>query len=204
LTRKGIEVRAPLYCPLGDIEAFIYSKQDWLSKRIALMVKQAVEMCAFRLDYGTEILFRGKRYPIVASSELGFDEGFQIPPGLSVGGIRNSCVHIYKYMAKIYFSERVGHFSEIMGVKPSAVKVTNAKRRWGSCSGKKSINFSWRLIMTDDRIIDYVICHELAHILQMDHSAKFWSILKAVMPDCLSRREELVDYVRIFMVEGWS
>jgi len=204
LTHEGIEVRAPLSCPISEIEAFIHSKRDWLIKKIAIMRKQIAEQNAYVLDYGSKILYRGKRYPIVASKQFGFEEKFLIPPGLPEEGIRHCCVHIYKYLAKIRFTARVTYFADIMRVNPTAVKVNSARRRWGSCSGKKSINFSWRLVMASDRVIDYVVVHELAHLLQMDHSARFWGIVEAVIPDYVDRRTELKEYAKVFAIEGWS
>ncbi|MCL2068918.1 MAG: M48 family metallopeptidase, partial [Oscillospiraceae bacterium] len=81
----------------------------------------------------------------------------------------------YIAKAKAYIPARVTHFSKLMNVTPIAVKINGAKTRWGSCSGKKSLNFSWRLIMADDDVIDYVVVHELAHITQMNHSVRFWA-----------------------------
>ena len=70
-----------------------------------------------------------------------------------------------------------------MGVKPRQLKLSDAKRRWGSCSAKQSINLNWRLIMLDDSLIDYVVVHELAHLLELNHSADFWRIVESVLPD---------------------
>ena len=74
-----------------------------------------------------------------------------------------------------------------MGVSVTNLKINSAKTRWGSMSGKKSVNFSWRLILADDNIIDVVVVHELAHIKQMNHSDKFWAEIEKILPDWRER-----------------
>ena len=91
-----------------------------------------------------------------------------------------------------------------MEVAPSAVGITAAKTRWGSCSARRSINFSWRLAFADDAVIDYVVVHALAHITEMNHSARFWAIVAAVLPDYRERRERLKILQRRLVAENWD
>ncbi|MCS7122892.1 MAG: M48 family metallopeptidase, partial [Candidatus Micrarchaeota archaeon] len=63
------------------------------------------------------------------------------------------------------------------------VRITNARRRWGSCSSSNNLNFSWRLIMAPLEVIDYVVVHELVHTRIKNHSKAFWRMVEAVMPD---------------------
>ena len=93
--------------------------------------------------------------------------------------------------AKEIIPARVAYYSRIMNVTPTAVKIGGAKTRWGSCSGKNSLNFSWRLMLTNDDAIDYVVVHELAHILEHNHSKRFWAVVENVMPDYRERRKGL-------------
>jgi predicted metal-dependent hydrolase len=78
-----------------------------------------------------------------------------------------------------------------MSVVPTAVKITNAVTRWGSCNSKRAVNFSWRLILADNGCIDYVIIHELAHIKELNHSPRFWAIVAEYCPDYKACRERL-------------
>ena len=94
-------------------------------------------------------------------------------------------------MAEKVIPERVAFYADIMGVKPAAVKIGGAKTRWGSCSAKNSLNFSWRLMLGDLYVIDYVACHEVCHIKEHNHSMKFWKLVADVMPDYKERRKKL-------------
>ncbi|MCL2116456.1 MAG: M48 family metallopeptidase, partial [Methanobrevibacter sp.] len=75
-------------------------------------------------------------------------------------------IKLYKLIAKEHITRRVAHFAHKMKVNPTAIRITSAKTRWRSCSGKNSVNFSWKLIMADDETIDYVVVRELAHITE--------------------------------------
>lgn len=79
--------------------------------------------------------------------------------------------------------QKVAHYAAIMGVNPTGVRITSAKKRFGSCSGKNSLCFSWRLMAYPAEAIDYVVVHELAHIRHHDHSAAFYRFVASVMPD---------------------
>ncbi len=90
--------------------------------------------------------------------------------------------------AKTELPSKVAAYAEKMGLHPTGVKITSARSRFGSCSGKNSICFSWRLMEYPDEAIDYVVVHELAHIAEKNHGPAFWSLVGKYMPDYLERR----------------
>ena len=206
--RNGsVEVRAPFKCPKAEIDKFVTSKENWIEDKLALSQERAAQKKAFALNYGDAILLRGTRYPVVAKigTKAGFDgEQFYLPPGLDPMRIKDTCIQIYRRLSKIHMTERVAAYSRQMGVTPTAVKITGAKTRWGSCSFRKNINFSWRLIMADDDVIDYVVVHELAHIKQMNHSQKFWAVVNDVLPDYKMRKTRLNDLQKRLAAEDWG
>ena len=93
--------------------------------------------------------------------------------------------------AKEDLPRRVAYFAPLMGVKPASVKITSARTRYGSCSGKNSICFSLYLMEKSDRAIDYVVVHELAHIRQHNHSPAFYKEIEKILPDYRERIKEL-------------
>ena len=93
--------------------------------------------------------------------------------------------------AKEYLPMRVDYWSGIMGLVPSGVKITSARTRFGSCSGKNSVCFSWRLMLYPSEAIDYVIVHELAHIRYHDHSPAFYALIEQYLPDWKARMKLL-------------
>lgn len=93
--------------------------------------------------------------------------------------------------AKAYLPQRVAYYSSIMGVSPTRITITGAKTRFGSCSPKNSISFSYYLMLYPPQAIDYVVVHELAHIRHHNHSKQFWALVEQYMPDYQTRRKLL-------------
>ncbi|MDO4741600.1 MAG: M48 family metallopeptidase [Eubacteriales bacterium] len=94
----------------------------------------------------------------------------------------------YIAQAKRALPQLVESYAAVMGVRPCAVRITSAQTRWGSCSAKGNICFSWRLMRMPREFVEYVVVHELAHLREMNHSPRFWAIVRAVLPDCDRRR----------------
>ena len=78
-----------------------------------------------------------------------------------------------------------------MGVSYGSITVREQKTRWGSCSAKGNLNFNWKLVLMPEEILDYVVVHELAHRLQMNHSTEFWDEVEKILPDYRKRRQWL-------------
>lgn len=93
--------------------------------------------------------------------------------------------------AKAVLPGRIAHFSALLGLSPTAVRITGAKTRFGSCSGKNTLSFSWRLMRYPPEAIDLVVAHELCHIAQHNHSGAFYALLSSVLPDYKERMKLL-------------
>jgi len=206
--RDGVvEVRAPLQMPGRDIDKYLASKEKWIREKLALTSERQARREEFSLDYGECVIYKGRQYPIASKpgNRAGFDdEYFYMPPGLPPEEIKACCVRIYRLLAKRDLASKVLDFAKQMGVSPSNVKINGAKTRWGSCSAQKSLNFSWRLIMADDSVIDYVVVHELAHITEMNHSARFWAVVEGVLPDYRERKGKLKALQQKLSLEDWE
>ena len=206
--RNGeVEVRAPLKARQRDIDKFVTSKEKWIADKLAASAELQEQREAFKLNYGDMVLYHGKSYPIAAQpgNQVGFDDDrFYMPPHLTSEQIKYACVQIYRMLAKRDLTNKVLDFAKQMEVMPSAIKINGAKTRWGSCSGKKSLNFSWRLIMAADDVIDYVVTHELAHIIEMNHSKRFWAIVESLLPDYKERQKRLKDLEKKLSMEDWE
>ncbi|MBO5746604.1 MAG: M48 family metallopeptidase [Clostridia bacterium] len=100
-------------------------------------------------------------------------------------------VSMLKALAKAVLPKKIEYYSHLTGLKCTGVKITSAKTRFGSCSGKNSICFSYLLMRYPDEAIDYVVLHELAHTRHHDHSKNFWKLVEKYMPDYKKRKELL-------------
>ena len=202
----AIEVRAPLKMPESGIEQFIKSKEKWIADRLALSRQNKKKREDFRLDYGDTVKCFGDLYIIAGKEHIHFEienEYFYIPPGLTPEQIKQACIRIYRKFAKTCLLTKTIDFAKLMSVTPVDVKITGAKSRWGSCS-KKGINFAWRLMMADEGVIDYVVVHELAHIIEMNHSKRFWAIVESILPDYKERKRRLKGLQNQLEKEDWD
>jgi len=103
----------------------------------------------------------------------------------------------WRRVAREKINERCHYFSELTGYRPVAVKISNARKRWGSCGAKGMINFSWRLAMAPPPVIDYVVVHELVHLIERNHSSHFWRRVAEIIPDHRLHRRWLRENGRI-------
>lgn len=100
-------------------------------------------------------------------------------------------ISMLKALAKAVLPKKVEYYSRLTGLKCTGIKITSAKTRFGSCSGKNSICFSYLLMRYPDEAIDYVVLHELAHTRHHDHSKNFWKLVEKYMPDYKERKKLL-------------
>ena len=201
-----VEVRAPLKMPKHIIDQFVVSKEKWIEEKLAIMNERTSQRDSFTLDYDSEVLYRGNLYPIVAreGDYIGFDDDcFYMPQGLSHEQIKSCCIDIYKMVAKRDILIRTMEIAQKMSAYPQSVKITDARSRWGSCSASKRICFSWRLIMADDDLIEYIIVHELSHLTELNHSDRFWNIVESILPDYKDRQNRLKELHEKLASENW-
>lgn len=100
-------------------------------------------------------------------------------------------IKILRRYAKKILPVKTTYFADIMGLKFGRITITGAKTRFGSCSSKGNISFSYRLMLYPEEAIDYVVVHELAHLVEMNHSPRFYKIVEAVLPDYKERKKLL-------------
>jgi len=97
----------------------------------------------------------------------------------------------YRSHAQKYLQDRTDQYSKIIGVSPSSVSIKNYKSRWGSCSISGNIDYNWKIIQAPKDVIDYVVVHELCHLIEHNHSPKYWGNVERVMPNWKDSRDWL-------------
>jgi len=204
-----VEVRAPLKLPKHEIDKFVISKEKWINKHIAESQQQVNQRYNFNLNYGDTIYIMGTPH-IITGRDNPFsvtnneDTKLFIQSGMSSEQIKQACIEFYRLVALGHLIPRTEEIASTMAVKPVSIKINNAKKRWGSCGADGKINYAWRLIMADDNIIDYVIVHELAHLVEMNHSKRFWAIVYKYIPDFKECRKRLRALQIKLLNENWD
>lgn len=206
---SSLEVKAPVNLPKDKIDEFVNSKEKWIAKHSERIFNNYFLKKQFKLNFGDFVLVRGQNNQIKPfNSKIAIynkdKKIFFIPKTAEKNQIKAILIELYKKIAHNHINKRVNYFKNKMDVKPIKIGITSAKTRWGSCSGKNSVNFSWKLIMADDKTIDYVIIHELAHIKQHNHSKKFWNIVESIMPNYSEQKKKLKILGEKLNKENWE
>jgi predicted metal-dependent hydrolase len=102
--------------------------------------------------------------------------------------------HWYRLEAERVFQECVAHYAPLMAVAPKQIILSSARTQWGSCNSRGIVRLNWQLVRMPLHLIDYVVVHELAHLVEMNHSAAFWRVVESVCPDYAKNRAELRSY----------
>lgn len=163
--------------------AFAHERADWIARQLAALPEQS------SLMWGDIVPFRGKPH-LIAQATSGRivhvdDTGPQLQlrtPGradLAPGKV----IGFLKAAARSDISRYVGIHADTLNVSPAGIALKDTRTRWGSCSSRGNLNFSWRLVCAPEFVLDYVVAHECAHLLEMNHSPRFWAQVERCIPD---------------------
>jgi predicted metal-dependent hydrolase len=199
----GPVLTVPKFGNWKEAEDFLMRQLDWLAARL----KRAVKPVTFRA--GVRIPLRGVDHRIVATGRVrGRVEVSEVEgePVLVVPGETSHRARRLTDWLKIEAQKDVGRRAAIhakrLGVEYKSISMRSQTTRWGSCSTTGRLSFNWRLVLAPPYVLDYVAAHEVAHLLEMNHSDKFWAQVERTLPSMEKGREWLRAHGRQLMVYG--
>jgi predicted metal-dependent hydrolase len=212
VTAEGLSVRAPRWVGLGDIEAALQAKARWLLGKLGEQGERQRRLAAGRIDWvdGACLPYLGETLVLrldpqqrgLALREAAPDETppgrrllLGLPPQADALQVRDAVQAWLMKEARRVFLARLAHYAPTLGVQVRRLALSSARTRWGSASADGSIRLNWRLIHFSLATLDYVVVHELAHLRHMDHSPRFWDVVRGVLPDFDQARAALRDPV---------
>ncbi len=187
----SLTVRAPLDMPEEAIRAFVEQHAD-LVRKYQQQVQEKAQASLRQYQAGDTFLFLGKSYPLrlVSNQCAGLTlttREFRLLRS-ALPQARQVFEGWYRSMAALIISTRLMVLAEKHGFRYKGVRISSARTRWGSCSPKGTLSFSWRLVMALLEVIDYVIVRELVHLKIPTHSPEFWAKVEKILPDYRKRR----------------
>lgn len=187
-------VRAPYNLDDETISAIVSKHRRWVEKKQKEVATRNQKLYPKEFVDGEGFLYLGRYYKLNIvedqSEPLKFEGAFYLSRCV-LPHAQEIFMQWYKDKAFEKISERVDLYAEKRGYKYNKIGITDAQKRWGSCSFKGNLNFSWRLIMAPLSVVDYVVIHELVHLEERNHAKSFWDKVKMLMPDFESRRNWL-------------
>ena len=161
-TNGKMTVRCPYFIGKWTIDNFLKEKQDWIYSNYLEAVQR--------------------------TSSENFDSDLRN----SSPKIENpALINKHKKYARKIFESKVAYYHQFTGGNYTSITIRDQKTRWGSCSGRGTLSFNWRLILAPPEILDYVVVHELCHLTHMNHSKEFWSMVSNTIPDYKEKRKWL-------------
>lgn len=167
------------------IEQVVWERSDWIFSNKEKQIAKLEQVYTIEVKDGEKLLLFGKYYAIKVDQieQFSFSGENFIFPKNKHDQAEDVIINWYKRTAKKIIKDRLEHFAELVDCRFNNFKISSAKKRWGSCSSKGNLNFSWRLMLAPIKIIDYVIAHELSHLKHLDHSREFWAYLESFFPE---------------------
>jgi predicted metal-dependent hydrolase len=190
-------VRAPKNTPIETIEKVVSEKERWIREKQQLMRERIESIPDRKFESGETLLLLGKEYPLLVSEDamphVSFSGYKFVLRKRYQGQARRLFFVWYRKKAAEIIPPRVEHYARLHSISYGKVNVSWAAGRWGSASSKGTLNFSWRLAMAPIMVIDYVVVHELAHILEPNHSRRFWDRVAEMYPNYQRARRWIAD-----------
>ena len=195
---RGLTVSVPWRTSERYIARFLQDSAAWVLRKLDAWESQQPIERVWR--DGELVDYLGRQLRVALAAQDGYslaqlEDGdvlsLSLPAPHDPAKVRASLVKWYRRQAQHYFHTRVQHFSAQLAVETPRVFLSNARRHWGSCNVKREVRLSWRLMQAAPHVVDYVVVHELAHLKEMNHSARFWRLVERLCPEYSSARREL-------------
>ncbi len=194
----SVIVAAPREATADAIKTFVFSKRLWIYQKLSLKKRTNKEKVQREFVNGQGFLYLGKSYRLKllkhgndetatpkpkTPGRLHFHGGYFELPETELSRAQDHFIDWYKKRTEELLKIRIPRYAERVGAEVKNFRVLNLKNRWASCGTKKTLNFNWRCAMAPIWVFDYILVHELAHMIQKGHTKEFWRIVARVMPD---------------------
>lgn len=187
-----MRIHAPSWTPREEIECYVQLQHDWLRRawgRMQAHLPQAGSAMPDEVRYLGRMLALDVRVSLFAEVQrVGNSLRVHAPLDADIPGLVRTWLHAQAARLLVW---RLARIARRLGRAPTRFALSDAQTQWGSCTRSGHIRLNWRLVQAPLTLIDYVAAHELAHLIHLDHSSRFWAQVADLCPDALARRDEL-------------
>ncbi len=194
---RRVEVRSPMWASRREIRGFLESNKQWIEQKLREEAKRYRE--SLRIEHGRKIFYRARERRIVFEEHprqrivINRDEFIIQGPGLTPKKAREQLESYLQQRAARYLPDRARAVARYLRVsrRLKEIKLRKTKTKWGHCTSTGVVQFNWLIMLAPNSIIDYMIAHEICHLVHMDHSKDFWGLVESICPDYEYYREWL-------------
>jgi len=196
-----VSVIVPSSLSLDKIESLLIKKDRWIKEKLVLH-DQIVATKSKEFVSGESFSYLGRnyrlkivegQYPDLKLHQGRFVASVRYKEVNNAPSIKQMLIRWYKQHAESKLIEKTQRYAKIIGVAPASIGIKSFQSRWGSCSSTSDIVYNWKIIMAPNRVVDYVVVHELCHIHHHNHSPQFWQLVNRYCPDYI----ECKDWLRL-------
>ena len=196
VSEAGLAVAAPLRAPWREIEGFLHEKARWILAKLDQRAAAGKPRIIFG-ESGETLPLNGHDIVLVVSQSrrsvnlAGAELHVSVPEPHRRGAVRALLLRWLKTRALDALAPRVAHYAARVSLPPPPLKLSNARSQWGVCMASGRLRLSWRLVHLDPELADYVVAHEVAHLVELNHSERFWALVEWLYPHWREARERI-------------
>ena len=197
VSEHGLAVAAPLRAPWREIEGFLHEKARWILEKLDQRAAADKPRPLFGENGETLPLFGREIALVVAAGRprsarlAGTALHLRLPEPHRRGAVRKLLVGWLKSQALQALAPRAAHYAARVSLPPPLLALSNARTQWGVCMSSGRIRLSWRLVHLDPELADYVVAHEVAHLVELNHSERFWALVEWLYPHWREARSRI-------------
>ncbi len=194
---EGLSIRAPLRMPWREIEAFVRDHERWIVGKLDEWARSPRRRYLLGTDgealplFGAPVRLAVREGPGAVRHEAGERLAVYVPEPRRRVLVLAQLAHWLKRRAIEALAPRAAHYAAQLALAPPQVALSSARTQWGVCLAGGRIRLSWRLVHLDPALADYVVAHEVAHMIEMNHSRRFWYRVETLYPGWREARERL-------------
>ena len=203
VSSEGLTVRIPIQESLNWVESVLQKRADWIVTKLDEWKNRKPARPMWEEGALFPLLGEPWQVTVTAAGAVQMMQaggnatskneqpGLSLSSGVAAGQIENAVMKWYRQHALTCFTERITLYADKLGVALPQLRLSNARTLWGSCNSRGIIRLNWRLIQKPLDLVDYVVAHELSHLIEMNHSKAFWQTVGSVYPDYATARKRL-------------
>ena len=195
-----MEVQAPKGTPDEHVLSLLEEKWDWIQQRMQEIRDRSLGPKEKNYNNGESFLYLGNAYPIHISQDPDITQDYAVFEAgilhinvkeLEDENIKQALKRFYYQQCKALVERSIQAHQSHFKVKPRSIRITDSKKTWGTCDSRQQLTFNWRLAMAPPGVIDYVVVHEMCHMVHLNHDRSFWRLVGKIIPDYEQRENWL-------------
>ncbi|WP_046179308.1 M48 family metallopeptidase [Domibacillus tundrae] len=188
----NIEVQAPKGTPVECVLQLLEEKWDWVQQKSKEMKERMRGPVEKVYDHGESFLYLGNAYPIQIFQDINIKKDHAVLEGeklhiyvkqLEDEKIKQALKRFYYQQCKALVEKSIQSYQSNFKIKPRSIRISDSSRTWGTCDSNLQLTFNWKLAMAPMKVIDYVVVHEMCHMVHLNHDRSFWRLVGKIIPD---------------------